>query len=884
MPIRRESFRDAPVVEAYLVGLNKAFRERSGFLLPYREERRDEFVSLFHSDEDFILAMHGPGGMEGGCLCLRRRVDGQDCLRIARLWVAAGARRRGIATSLLQEAENMGRTRGIRLLHLSVVANYAPAVRCYVRFGFRRRAVYACSPGTFYSLDLIKEVGGDRGGHPLSLLYWRYLVSRLKFACLFRKDSTPRWLHRLLYGTMADSAEGNTALVIGSGRVNAAGLIRSLGTAGFRVVYASCQPKLESRWCSGYLRLPEDAPRRLAALSDFLRSLPGKPAVFPSDDDTACWLDQNHAELESLCHPPHAKGLWRQWSDKARQNELARQVGLNVLPFRILELEGEIPWDAGYPVILKPLSGILGRKGDIRICHREEDFQRAIVELKSRNYTRILAQRFLEAPGQYEIGVMGMALPDGTVELPGVIRKIRSYPPGRGSTSYARVVPDFGTLDGSRLAELVRKTGYVGLFDVELIHCGDVDYFIEINLRNGQYGYATTAFGWNLPARWAHFMQRGELPPEPACGEITYMNEREDFQHVKEGRLPFLQWWRQFRKAKAHGLFCPGDQRPFIRQFVKIPDRLLMWIDRRRKRIHDLLFREEWVLAYRRKGDSLLFEKKGGDRPFQVARDTWRYWFADPFLLEWKGDDYAFCEMYDRIRGKGMIGWALLRDDAEIHFRIACEAPWHLSFPLVFSDRGKVYMLPESSYGRRLRLYRALSFPDRWEPAGEWLAGEKPVDSVIFQSGERTCLLSQTRGEDELLGFLFRDGQWLPFECNPVAAGKEKARMGGAVIARAGQLFRTAQDCSEAYGKSLRFLQIDECSPDSYREHEVARVGVEDITVGDGRRYEGMHTYNVGGNHEIIDLKLPARLRMGNLLNLALRLIMRFPGKTRSQP
>ena len=56
--------------------------------------------------------------------------------------------------------------------------------------------------------------------------------------------------------------------------------------------------------------------------------------------------------------------------------------------------------------------------------------------------------------------------------------------------------------------------------------------------------------------------------------EIFYINERDDKLHVRDGKISKNEWKRQFKGASAYGMYCKKDMRPYIRQYVKIPDRI----------------------------------------------------------------------------------------------------------------------------------------------------------------------------------------------------------------------------------------------------------------------------------------------------------------------
>ena len=69
--------------------------------------------------------------------------------------------------------------------------------------------------------------------------------------------------------------------------------------------------------------------------------------------------------------------------------------------------------------------------------------------------------------------------------------------------------------------------------------------------------------------------------------------------------------------------------------------------------------------------------------------------------------------------------------------------------------------------------------------------------------------------------------------------------MGGAIIERAGRLFRLGQDFSRGYGDGLIFFEIDELSPDAYSERKMGSIRFTD------RR--GPHTLNARGNRIVFD-------------------------------
>lgn len=373
----------------------------------------------------------------------------------------------------------------------------------------------------------------------------------------------------------------DTAIVIGYKGPNSTGLIRSLGEGGYDVVFASSYSKIESKHTTGYWYLPEEEEARIAALCEHLRKLPSKAALFTGDDASVQFIERHYDRLSPYCYCPTANGKLRQIADKSVMAKIAAEVGLRAPRTAVLDLQGQVESPIALPVILKPYAGLAGSKSDIRICRTEEEFRAAVDYLRQNGYTRILVQQLLDGDDLQDICAMGFSLPDGTVKIPCAIRKIRSYPLKQGSLSFGRV--DEGALGDTKgpLEAFVRRTGYIGIFDIDMMISDGVPYFIEINYRNGQNGYVSTAAGYNIPANWFRGMQGEAMDEDGPLQPLYYMDERSDYRHIKEGAVSFKRWTQEFRMASVFAMYHRHDLRPFIRQYLRFPERWKIKRDRR---------------------------------------------------------------------------------------------------------------------------------------------------------------------------------------------------------------------------------------------------------------------------------------------------------------
>ena len=671
----------------------------------------------------------------------------------------------------------------------------------------------------------------------------------------------------------------HTAVVIGTKGVNAAGLIRSLGEAGKNVVFASCNAALESKYIHRYIKFSENPVTRIKEIIDFCNASEAKPVFFPTDDETAFFLDDNYETLQKHLICSNSRGKLRYLADKAVMNTLAENAGLCVPKFKKIRIVTDNDFTPEMPVIIKPYAGFAGDKSDICICANDDEYKKALQKLKQNGYTEVIVQKLLDSDKQEEIGLMGIAMSNGKVIIPGIIHKIRSYPNKRGSTSYARFSPDTNGLKSiDKIIEFVKSTGYTGLFDIEMILSNGVEWFIEINYRNGQYGYTPTAAGYNLPVNWYKAVTGGNADKPNNIKEVYYMNEREDYRHVKDGEISRKEWLEEFRKVSAYGMYCPGDQRPFIRQYVKIPDRFKICFKIIKSKFKDLAVKEEWSIAIRPRTDVLLYESGGTDKPFTVLKNSLRYWAADPFIISDKEKDFLFFEMYDRFMGKGLIGFREINGDNDGisgrigKMKIAYEQSTHLSFPFIFKYNGYFYMMPESSEAGNLVLLKAVDFPYKWEPIETLAVNKRFVDSVMLENDGNIFLFTHELGKSDsfdTLDIYIKEGNsWLQHKKNPVVNSASNSRLAGTVFEYHKKRIRVSQDCAEEYGKMLHFNSISELTSDKYEEQPVADIGIGDIDISSRNKYSGIHTYNFSNRYEVIDLKNTERIRFGNLINI----------------
>lgn len=262
---------------------------------------------------------------------------------------------------------------------------------------------------------------------------------------------------------------------------------------------------------------------------------------------------------------------------------------------------------------------------------------------------------------------------------------------------------------------------------------------------------------------------------------------------------------------------------------------------------------ENWTIAYRkRKENATLLNDTV--TPFNVIKNNWRYWRADPHLFEWENRTYIFAEMYDRILRRGVIGCCELKNSGATSWKVVLKTPFHLSYPHVFEHNGIIYMIPESYVAEEIALYQAVEFPIKWEKVCTIKKDFVAVDTTLLSSPNTEWMFTlKFEGDHKKL---------IRFKLNNLSViGEEEVVSCGDLCRPAGKFFydnkrliRPAQDCSKGYGDALVFYEVKKYVS-TYEESLILKISPQDIHSNLNFDLEGVHTYNLSENYEVIDLK-----------------------------
>ena len=372
-------------------------------------------------------------------------------------------------------------------------------------------------------------------------------------------------------------------IVFGGEHYNPLGIIRSLGEANIRpvaiVINDGSSIKLTS--ASKYIsklhvvKSVEEGYKVLMDIYSYNQEWP--PFLMTGDDSLQSFLDLHYNDLKDkfIMYNAGEQGRITYFMDKNIQNQLAVKHGFQLLDTYVANI-GEIPDNLEYPVMTKAIISTLNNwKSDVFVCHNAEELSEAYKNIRSE---KVLLQKYIKKKN--ELCLEGCCVNKGNDVFVSMASRYNyilpdSYSPNMTISNY----DDGKVLEKCRA--MIQEIGFEGIFTIEfLVGPNDELYFLEINLRNSGWSYASTKVGMNLPVIWARGMINGQINNEGERKEIPSdfkaIVEFDDFRlRVKKGSISFSNWLRECKNTDCLFYFNKKDMRPVISMLYGVIKRKL---------------------------------------------------------------------------------------------------------------------------------------------------------------------------------------------------------------------------------------------------------------------------------------------------------------------
>jgi len=209
------------------------------------------------------------------------------------------------------------------------------------------------------------------------------------------------------------------------------------------------------------------------------------------------------------------------------------------------------------------------------------------------------------------------------------------------------------------------------------------------------------------------------------------------------------------------------------------------------------------------------------------------HFLADPIAIREGDKDYCFVEDYDNAKSKACISVYRLGSKKAERLGEALVEPFHLSFPFLFRYANKIFMCPETSEKREIRVYECTDFPLGWKLSKVLMSGVSAADTMIFEHGGRWWLFSNIDSIDQRdhsseLFVFYSDNpitdQWTPHSQNPIFVDSTRARNAGILFDHQA-IYRVSQIPGfNVYGQGFAVNKILKLTPTEYLEERIIAV------------------------------------------------------------
>lgn len=365
----------------------------------------------------------------------------------------------------------------------------------------------------------------------------------------------------------------NKYIVFCEEHYNPLGAIRSLGEAGIKPIVIIIRSRLRIASCSKYiskLHIVDSIEEGYKLLLSKYSNKGNKAFIITCDDKITSYLDSHYEQLIKYFYFFNAgkPGLVTYYMDKNNINLIAEKHGFNVAKTHVVKL-GDIPDGLYYPIITKSISSNSGGwKNDVFICQSEAELKEAYKKIKS---STVLLQKYIDK--ENELCIDGFSINQGRESFLSIQAKYDYILDGK--YSFLMTVKNIEDKElFTKIQELIADMGYEGIFCIEFLVGKDGRlYFLEVNLRNSGWSYASTCAGMNLPFLWTKSTINQEIEYDQCFAMIPdgfkAMVEISDFKsRVLAGKISLGKWLKQLKNCRCLFYYSREDKKPFISAIV----------------------------------------------------------------------------------------------------------------------------------------------------------------------------------------------------------------------------------------------------------------------------------------------------------------------------
>lgn len=251
-------------------------------------------------------------------------------------------------------------------------------------------------------------------------------------------------------------------------------------------------------------------------------------------------------------------------------------------------------------------------------------------------------------------------------------------------------------------------------------------------------------------------------------------------------------------------------------------------------------------------------------------------WFADPYILDVNDSEIiVLAEEYCYNVRRGRLARVVFDRHTyeEKYFSIILDLPTHLSFPFIYRNNDKVYLIPENSASGCSTIYEYDDETQRMT-ALHHISEEPFTDATIFSYNGKSYLWATMTPESNgktLSTYVFDEHNlFVGNKLDSIVFPFNTARNAGECFTINGRMYRPAQDCTKCYGHGVIIQEV------SYNEGRWLFEDKNCFYPNSFKYNQGIHTLNHYKGLIVFDTRGYRYPLLGRICNTILQLFGKY--------
>ncbi|HEX2967694.1 MAG TPA: hypothetical protein VHO46_01225 [Bacteroidales bacterium] len=272
------------------------------------------------------------------------------------------------------------------------------------------------------------------------------------------------------------------------------------------------------------------------------------------------------------------------------------------------------------------------------------------------------------------------------------------------------------------------------------------------------------------------------------------------------------------------------------------------------------LYFKQWVIGLIRADIKEIIRTKNfnQDKMIWISPDSPERFYADPFIMKNRNgeveilyEDFSIDEHY------GNISVMTLDSNLKpVNRDVALDTGSHLSFPFIYRENNRVFVIPEAVRSGAVSCYEYNSNRRMLKKRADII--KMPLyDPTILNMNDKYWLFGsvfENRSEYKLHIFHSDNlmGPYLPLRGNPVRSGMNGIRAAGNFIEVDGSIFRPTQNCENEYGESITINRIKVLDEYYFSEEQYMTINISRKNLYENNIHT-IHTLNFSDDLIVVD-------------------------------